>query len=44
MWFTVLIANVACASVIVGRQKPQMRIGKPPTRYRIAASTSGGTT
>ena len=39
----VLMANVACASVTVGTQKPQTSHWKPPARYIAAASTSGGT-
>ena len=42
MWLTVLIANVACASVIVGRQKPQTSHGMPPARNIASASSSGG--
>ena len=38
----VLIAKVACASVMVGRQKPYTSHGMPPTKNSVSASTSGG--
>src|SRR3954463_8754417 len=43
MWLTVLMQNVACASVIVGRQKTQISQSHPPARYIATASTIGGT-